>query len=626
MRSSALRFSRHMVAIGTLVAVLCWLPVLAAGEEKRPLTLNAGEASMIRIDADSAPEVKYIGEPNAFSVQARSATELLVLGVQTGIGTIRVKRDGEPIIYMVAVQGIADPRNPLAAGTAPPALGEGKFSIARDRLADAGVASGGAELDPGAGSVRTETVKSPATSPATAGSAAAAAPPTATGSGPGSATDNRPRPSSAPEPAADGAGEAADPGSRAHAAVISSQAGEQRFASDPVAPVTVDSQAREPGVNGKHYLPTDGIAMMAGTSRVYDFVSPIRRVSIADSKVADIQVVNPHQLMLIGHDPGFTTLVVWDGQGRYQERQVRIEKEGHQQVILNVIVAEINRSKIEHEGIDVSAALTHYGLSLAGLPGNVATPYNAATNLQTSGLSGTSSGGIAPPGGNPFPLLLSNNITYALTAQNSNVNTNSFFQFLEDHSFARILAEPRLLANSGEEAKFLSGGEIPIVIAQALNTSVVFKQFGTSVVFLPTVVGTHDVELVVKPEVSKPDFSQGVQLFGFTVPAFITRRAETAVRMRENQTLIIAGLMLDDTTSDLRKVPYLGDLPFAGALFRSTSYHHIKTELMMSVMPQIVQPIPADGRLALPTERGPMTEGETRTEPLNQPDVTRPRF
>ena len=414
------------------------------------------------------------------------------------------------------------------------------------------------------------------------------------------------------KPAMTKAEPAADAGSTTAAGSSSPVIPSQKFTSNPPAEATVDAMEREPAVGGRHYLPGDAISMMIGTSRIYDFVAPIKRVSIADSKIADIQVINPHQLMLVGHDPGFTTLVVWDGKGHYEERQVRIEKEGHQQVILDVVVAEVNRTKIEQQGIDYAIALTHLGLSWASLPGNVASPFT--------------SGGIPPSGGKPFPLPFSDHITYALSGQNNNVNSVAFFQFLEDNALGRILAQPRLLANSGEEAKFLSGGEIPIVIAQALNTSVVFKQFGTSVVFLPTVVGKHDIELVVKPEVSKPDFAQGVQLFGFTVPAFITRRAETAVRMQENQTLIIAGLILDDTESELRKVPYLGDIPYAGALFRHTNYNRVKTELVMSVTPQIVRPIPDSGQLALPTERGPMTWGETRTKPLEQPDITRPRL
>ena len=102
------------------------------------------------------------------------------------------------------------------------------------------------------------------------------------------------------------------------------------------------------------------------------------------------------------------------------------------------------------------------------------------------------------------------------------------------------------MANSGEKAEFLSGGEIPIVLAQALNTSIVFKEFGVSVIFVPTVIGKDDILLEVKPEVSQPDFAHGVSLFGFTVPAFVTRRAQTFVRLKNNQMLIIAGLLAAD--------------------------------------------------------------------------------
>jgi pilus assembly protein CpaC len=193
---------------------------------------------------------------------------------------------------------------------------------------------------------------------------------------------------------------------------------------------------------------------------------------------------------------------------------------------------------------------------------------------------------------------------------------------------AKILAEPRLIAESGQEAQFLSGGEIPIVISQALNTSIVFKQYGTSVKFVPTVIDSEqgEVELRVRPEVSEPDYTQGVQLFGFTVPAFVTRRAQTRVRLHQSQTLIIAGLILDTNTSALHKVPFFGDVPYLGAFFRHTYWDHIRSELLMTVTPQIIQPIPAGGQVVLPTERGQMTPEEVRTKPLSAPDVTRPRF
>jgi pilus assembly protein CpaC len=371
-------------------------------------------------------------------------------------------------------------------------------------------------------------------------------------------------------------------------------------------------------------LPNDTISLMTGNSQVFDFTSPIERVSIANSKIADIQVVSPRQLLLVGHKPGFTTLVVWNTFGQYEQRQVRIEQTGHQQVMLNVVVAEVNRTKIEQQGVDLSVALKKIGNSLASLPGNVASPYT--TQLGFIGSPASNLLSFAPPGGTAFPLLLSNNITYALAAQNPNVSTNSFFQFLESHDLVRILAQPRILANFGEKAQFLSGGEIPIVIAQALNTSIVFKQFGTSVIFVPTVVGRHEIELRVKPEVSKPDYSQGVQLFGFTVPAFVTQRAETDVRMRENQTVIIAGLILDNNQATVKKVPYLGDAPYVGALFRNTYYDHVRTELVMSVTPRIVGALPPGGQVALPTERGSFTTEEIRTEELDAADPSRPRF
>jgi len=259
-------------------------------------------------------------------------------------------------------------------------------------------------------------------------------------------------------------------------------------------------------------------------------------------------------------------------------------------------------------------------VSLVGLgPGGAATQYTANTTV------GTAQGTLPGPG-QLIPLLLSSSLNYGLAAGSGNLQTQTFFNFMESHSLAKILAEPHMLANSGEKAEFLSGGEIPIVVAQALNTSIVFKQFGTSVIFVPTVVGRDDIEMEVKPEVSQPDFAHGVSMFGFTVPAFVTRRAQTFVRLKNNQTLIIAGLILHTKTSGLDKTPYLGDLPVVGNLFKHTTYDDTNTDLVMSVTPQIVQPLPSNGRIADPVDRGPMGEQEIRTERLAQPDASRPRF
>jgi Flp pilus assembly secretin CpaC len=581
-------------AIPVAIALQALICASANAANNYNVTLNAGEAYVIK--NAGAAEISYSGKPDCFSVQSRADGGLLVLGACRGSGTIKTTQDGHPAVYHVTVNAIANPAEPLKPGKSPPALSDNTPSTAGVKVTEVA----GAAPKPAAKSApRTEVVQVPAAhaeaAPMHAVENQAArvamlpsqveAPPLSLGKGP-----------------------------------VDQAARQNKYTSDPSAPRDHHDVNM---TGGSHPLPNDTIALMTGNSQVFDFGTAIERVSIANSKIADIQVVNPHQLLLVGHKPGFTTLVVWNNFGQYEQRQVRVEQTGHQQVLLNVIVAEVNKTKLEHQGIDWSVALQKAGLSLASLPGFVANPYTSQMNFITPQGSYT---GFLPPGGNYYPLPVSSNITYALSYSNSNVSTNTFIEFLEQHQLARILAQPRLLANSGEQAEFLSGGEIPIVIAQALNTSIVFKQFGTSVKFVPTVIGRHEIELKVKPEVSKPDYSQGVQLFGFTVPAFITQRAQTDVRMRENQTLIIAGLILDDNEADIRKVPYLGDMPYVGGLFRNTSYNHVRTELVMSVTPRIVGAIPPGGQIALPTERGPMTPQEIRTRELESQDAARPRF
>jgi pilus assembly protein CpaC len=296
------------------------------------------------------------------------------------------------------------------------------------------------------------------------------------------------------------------------------------------------------------------------------------------------------------------------------------------------MIAELNRTAIEDQGVNLSGALTKYGVSLVGLPGAVGTPYNPNVQLSNTGVAGlgatasTPPPGTLPPNGQIIPLLLSQGLTYALSAGNSNFQVQSLVQFLQQNNLAKILAEPNLLANSGEKAKFLSGGEIPIVIAQALNTTIVFKEFGTKVNFLPTVTGVNDIELVVSPEVSEPDFSHGVQLFGFNVPAFITRRADTVVQLKDNQTLIIAGLILHDKREIIEKVPYLGDIPYIAGFFRNTSWQNTESDLVMSVTPQIVRPLPQGARVFSPTVAPQLTADAIRTQRLATPDAARPRF
>lgn len=576
-------------AAALIAATALLHPAYAAQEQT--LALTAGASTVLNhVDPDQTPQVQYSGGVQAFEVAPQGRDQLIVLGVARGSGTLKITRGGQQVIYDITVTGIANPENPTVPGIAPPAMGSppagsilGPHGMRAPRALMAL-----ASLAPPAKPDLYSVVKD---RPPTIATAAGAPAPMMT----------MPEQQPAPKP--------------------------HKYTTDPPAEIE-----EIPSLDRPVRLPDDTVSMMAGTARVYDFPLGIKRVSISNSKVADVQVVNPRQLMVVGHAPGVTSLVVWDRGENYVERQIRIEQVGQQQVLLDVIVAEIDRTALEQQGIDYSVALTHYGFSLAGLPGMVAGSYNPTMQFNGAqpGLLNPSSGlpsGVLPPGGAYYPLPVSSNITYAIGGANSNVSTNSFFQFLEEHDLGKILAQPHLLANSGQQAQFLSGGEIPIIVSQALNTSIVFKEYGTSVMFVPTVVGRHAIELTVKPEVSEPDYTHQVSLNGYSVPAFVTRRAQTEVRMGEDQTLMIAGLMLENTTSTVKKVPYLGDMPYLGGLFRNTYWTKQKTELVMAVTPHIVRPIPVEGQLALPTDNvGPMSPDEIRTRQLPVPDASRPRF
>ncbi len=538
-----------------------------ATEQHINLNIQAGQTyTLLNLAPDSTPEVRFTSH-HPFILQCPATDRCVILGTESGEGTVRtLSKQRVTIIYDVKVSAITQPGKPLEPAHLPSTAG----TMSR---------SEGGSAHPEE-SVKVSTEHS--------GPAHAVDPPT-----------------------------------------IQGQTPPLRYTQNPVV-----KELEVPRVSPlvQTPIPSSPLALMEGSSRLLDFSVPLRRVSIADTAVADVQVVAPNQIMLIGHKAGFTTLVTWDQFDNYREQTIRVDRGGPQEVQLNVVVAELDRSKLEQQGIDISLAFANAGVSVVGLPGGVATPYNPNVNLSASGGPGTivalPPSGVLPNSGSLIPLLLSPSISYGVAIQTGQVTTNSFMQLLEQHSLAKILAEPRLIAESGQPAQFLSGGEIPIVISQALNTSIVFKQYGASVKFIPTVIdgAQGEIDLRVSPELSEPDYTQGVQLFGFTVPAFVTRRAQTEVRLRQNETLIIAGLILDTNRSELHKVPYLGDVPYLGAFFRHTYWSHVKSELVMTVTPQIVQPIPAGAPVGLPIERGQMTAEEVRTKPLSAPDVTRPRF
>jgi pilus assembly protein CpaC len=184
-------------------------------------------------------------------------------------------------------------------------------------------------------------------------------------------------------------------------------------------------------------------------------------------------------------------------------------------------------------------------------------------------------------------------------------NLNIELDALEREGLIRTLAQPNLIALSGETASFLAGGEFPIPTGVSINgqVSIEFKQFGVSLAFSPTVLEDGLINILVAPEVSSLDRDASLELNGFRIPGLKVRRARTMVELRDGQSFALAGLIQSDFSDTVRAIPLLGQIPIIGALFRSSAYNRQETELVIIVTPRIVRPLAAGTKLAMPTDR-----------------------
>jgi pilus assembly protein CpaC len=182
---------------------------------------------------------------------------------------------------------------------------------------------------------------------------------------------------------------------------------------------------------------------------------------------------------------------------------------------------------------------------------------------------------------------------------------NVTLQALERQGLVRTLAQPNIIALSGETANFLAGGEFPIPTGVAVNGQVAieFKQFGVALAFTPTLLEDGLINLLVAPEVSSLDAAAGIDLNGLRIPGLKVRRARTTLELRDGQTFALAGLIQSDFRDTMNRVPILGRIPILGALFRSGSFERQETELVILVTPRIVRPVTAGTVLQVPTDR-----------------------
>lgn len=225
--------------------------------------------------------------------------------------------------------------------------------------------------------------------------------------------------------------------------------------------------------------------------------------------------------------------------------------------------------------------------------------------------------GIFPPGNLGTNALFSLNNQPDNTAQIAFPNPTGFqigfnpeqgslfgvLSILEGHQLARVLAKPELIVQSGSSASFLVGGETPIPAAQGNGAiSVTFKEFGVRLRFSPVITDNGDIQVTVEQEVSDIDETAGVQSGTIIVPGFRSRKANTTIRLAPGQSFVIGGLIQDSIRSQVSQIPILGDIPILGALFRSTSYEHDKSELAILVTPTLVDPIGKETKVQLPGE------------------------
>ena len=381
------------------------------------------------------------------------------------------------------------------------------------------------------------------------------------------------------------------------------------------------------------------ITLEVSTGQVVRFERPAGSIFVADPEVADVQVMAPNMVYVFGVSPGRTNLFAVDESDRIIANLYLTVELG---------VSEINRS-IDRMASGGSIRAEPAGNAMM-LTGEAASPVDAADanliaaafmpdnpvidrmaitgpnqvnlrvrfaevsrstmrelginwqNLFRSGefIFGLATGRDFLVGGTAITSGSSIFGSYTNLAQT--VDVNVMIDALEEEGFISILAEPNLTAVSGQTASFLAGGEFPIPVPQDDgNITIEFKEFGVSLAFTPTILSDRRISLAVAPEVSDLSDSGSISIQGTTIPALITRKAQTTVELASGQSFAIAGLFQRDMDDQQTTVPLLGDLPIIGQLFRSQRYRSQETELVIVVTPYLVEPV-GNQRLTLPTD------------------------
>lgn len=424
--------------------------------------------------------------------------------------------------------------------------------------------------------------------------------------------------------------------------------------------LSLPARSQDPGgggavPGGKIVNDADTIRLTVNKSKVVSTTRPYKRVSIGQPDVAEVTPVNPTSVLLTARKAGSTQLILWDDADRAQVMEVVVaydtqalndqlrstfpgsqveavagngaivlrghvpnltvadqatqlagpygtkvlnflEVAGGQQVMLQVRFAEVSRSA--SSALGVNFGLTD-GRSIFGSNVGSITPL---------GLTDGGAAGVALAVPSPAAA-----VTMFGRGEAGQVAFDYFISALRQNNLLRILAEPNVVAMSGQEATFLAGGQIPIPVVQnssgASGPTITIEkwEYGVKLTFTPIVLGDGRIRLKVSPEVSDLDYTTAVKVSGFVIPGMTQRKLTTTVELAEGQTFALAGLLNQSVAASKDVTPGLGDIPVLGALFRSVRYQRKETELVVMVTPRLVE--------ALNPSQVPLAPGEKWRHP-----------
>jgi pilus assembly protein CpaC len=274
-----------------------------------------------------------------------------------------------------------------------------------------------------------------------------------------------------------------------------------------------------------------------------------------------------------------------------------------QQVMLKVRFLEVSRSADRELGFNWFVGRNGRGITTgAQTPVIAQAPGSGAAGTGGSGIPLFSAlGALAGTTSSPFGVAIANLV-------NKGITVDAMVTALETKGLIRRLAEPDLVALSGDTASFLAGGEFPVPVVQPGSTgtapliTVDYKRFGVELTFMPTVLANGIVNLRLAPSVSELDFTNAVIVSGFQIPALTKREARTTIELRDGQSFAIAGLLQADNRGDISQLPWIGSVPILGTLFRSTGYQQDETDLVVIVTPHLVRPAAPGEQIASPLD------------------------